>query len=372
VKREVSLDSWRGLMLVVMATSHLGGALGASVRQLLGYVSAAEGFVFLSGVMCGLVYGRYAEVDLALMRRRTWARAWTIYRYHLGTLVILLGVIMLMHAMPGDLAAYYRKTDLAAFVDDPALGLIASALLLLQPIHFDILALYVLYMALAPLMLALFARGRAASMFIASIALWLFAQAGGSELVGEYLPSGPYLRMGTFDPFAWQVLFVAGGYFGWRRASGKPVLPRIPDAIFYGACTAALLLFLLRHGVIELSLASYIDEPFALVRLRLGWLRLVNVALVAFVIYSLAMRYGIELRNSWLALLGGHSLQVYAFHALVLYLAIPIRWRINAMGEVGELLFALAFLASLTVPAVIHQRYRLAAAGRSALKAGRA
>src|SRR5690348_354614 len=90
MQREISLDAWRGLMLVDMAVYHLGGPIAASVRQLFGYVSAAEGFVFLSGVMCGLVYTRYSRISLREMFERLWRRAWTIYRYHVGVLLILL------------------------------------------------------------------------------------------------------------------------------------------------------------------------------------------------------------------------------------------------------------------------------------------
>jgi hypothetical protein len=356
--REVALDSWRGLMLVVMAVVHLGGRPAEMLGEVLGFASAAEGFVFLSGIMCGLVYGRYGIVSAERMRDRTWERARTIYGYHVATLALLLALILALQTLPGDLHIYYGKTSLALLADDPMRGFLAIMVLALQPVHFDILPLYVVYMALAPFMLALFARGRAAALFAASLAVWLFAQSGGSQMVIAALPAGGGLRWGDFDPFAWQILFVAGAYLGWRRANGLAILPGIPAGAYRAAVAAAALLFLLRHGLIDIALGAYFDLEWASSKLRVGWLRLLNDALIAFVVYQVASRHGLALRNSWLALLGGHSLQVYCFHALALYVLLPVRWRIGAHGAWAEFAFGLAFLASLTIPAVVHRYYR--------------
>ena len=358
MRREISLDCWRGLMLVIMALVHLRGLPAEYVGEISGFASAAEGFVFLSGVMCGLVYGRYGNTDPGKMRARCWHRAWTIYAYHLGTLVLLLMLVLLESLWSGDLAHYYRKTDLALFVDDPLRAIVAVALLALQPTHFDILALYVVLMALAPAMLAAFASGRAAEMFGISIALWCAAQLGVGAWIAARLPVDADLRLGDFDLLAWQLLFVAGGYFGWRRAMRLPVLPAIPAAVFHSAAILVALLFLVRHGVIDVPLATLVDAERALTRPELGWLRLLNFGLIVFVVYAIAARYGLELRNSWLALLGGHSLQVYAFHAFVLYLAVPFRWRIAAWGTGAELLFDALFVAGLTIPALAHRAWR--------------
>ena len=177
-------------------------------------------------------------------------------------------------------------------------------------------------------------------------------------MVVALVPADDGLRWGDFDPFAWQILFVAGSYLGWRRACGLALLPRMPTGVYAAAWVAAVLLFALRHGVGDAALAAHVDLEWAASKLRLGWLRLLNDALIAFVVYQLACRHGVELRNAWLALLGGHSLQVYCFHAAALYLLLPFRWRIAAYGEWASLLLGLVFLASLTLPAIIHRAYR--------------
>ena len=163
--REMALDSWRGLMLVVMAVVHLGGRPAGMVGEVLGFASAAEGFVFLSGVMCGLVYGRYGTVSAELM----WARDLGPGRDHLQLSRRDACAPAALHRAAEDAAGrpcgVFRANQPGAVGgrSDPRRprGHGAGA----QPVHFDILPLYVLYMGLAPFMLELFARGRSAEVF---------------------------------------------------------------------------------------------------------------------------------------------------------------------------------------------------------------
>ncbi|MDP9371380.1 MAG: OpgC domain-containing protein, partial [Chloroflexota bacterium] len=63
--RDLRLDLLRGFAVFAMAVDHLGGpswlyALTGGNRF---FVSAAEGFVFISGVVAGIVYGARARRD---------------------------------------------------------------------------------------------------------------------------------------------------------------------------------------------------------------------------------------------------------------------------------------------------------------------
>ncbi len=355
--REVALDAWRGLMLVVMAVNHLGGPMGAWLRQLFGYVSAAEGFVFLSGIMCGLVYTRYSRVSLGLMFERLWQRAWTIYRYHVAVLLVLLGFVMALSATEPRLAAYYATSDLAVLLDHPAEGLVASLLCLYLPRLIGILGLYVVYVAVAPFILMLFIRGRAVLAFAISGALWLFAQIGGSAALAGLLPGQAYLELGTFDAFGWQILFVAGCYIGWRRCNGLDVLPQFSPGLFFGALAFATMLFALRHWGPPLAAS---DAGGAVDLLRLGWLRVLNTAAVVVVIYGLARLYAVVLTSPWLALLGRNSLQVFCFHSLVIYAGWPVLWRLHSLGDFVDAASVVVFAASLSLPALFYERRRTA------------
>src|SRR5437899_3266510 len=67
LRRDSYLDNLRGGFHIVMLVDHLPIILPgmftliAGLYEALGYVSAAEGFVFLSGYVTGLVYTRVKE-----------------------------------------------------------------------------------------------------------------------------------------------------------------------------------------------------------------------------------------------------------------------------------------------------------------------
>ena len=73
--RRLELDAARGLMLVWITLTHLPTAASAYVNQPFGFVSAAEGFIFLSALFTGRIYFRLAEHDgYQAMERRMWSR----------------------------------------------------------------------------------------------------------------------------------------------------------------------------------------------------------------------------------------------------------------------------------------------------------
>ena len=81
-------------MLVLMTLTHLPTRLTDPLGQPFGWVSAAEGFVLLSGFTAGLVYSRVArERGAAAMERAFWQRALKVYLVQAATLIFLFTVI---------------------------------------------------------------------------------------------------------------------------------------------------------------------------------------------------------------------------------------------------------------------------------------
>jgi hypothetical protein len=351
------LDAWRGLMLVIMAAYHLGGPLGTPVRQVFGYVSAAEGFVLLSGLMSGLVYGRYAKAGFATLRDRMWRRACTIYRYHIVVILIIWGFVAALAVVSPGMAEYYRPTDFEIVLDHPWPALPMILLGLYAPAMFGILGLYVAYMAAAPFVIEQFRRGHAPMVFLGSAALWLFAQAGGSVALASLLPGRAYMELAPFDIFAWQTLFVAGAYVGWRHLNGLSAVPFFGPRVFWGALAIAAALFVARHWGAGLVPTQDWTASIA----ELSWLRIVDTAAVALSIYGLARVYGIQFRSPWLELLGRNALPVFAAHGVAIYLAVPVRWRIQSGGVIVEVLGLVAFLAVLTAVALLYEQSKRAA-----------
>ena len=85
--RDLRFDTVRGALLLIMAINHVGSDLSRVLDQPLGFVSAAEGFVFLSGVLSGRL--DHVVADPGELRRRAGRRSVRAYACHA---VCLLGV----------------------------------------------------------------------------------------------------------------------------------------------------------------------------------------------------------------------------------------------------------------------------------------
>src|SRR5947207_10131688 len=127
-----------------MVVDHLAGA--SPLYALTGgnrfYTSAAEGFVFLSGLLVGLTYRRIAERDgLSAALWRLLERAWTLYLLAVGLTLVVLPVSELL-AVP-----WATGVDLS---NPPAL--VWSILTLHQTYYLvDVPLLYALLLVIAPL-----------------------------------------------------------------------------------------------------------------------------------------------------------------------------------------------------------------------------
>ena len=89
------LDGFRGYFLLFMAVVHINGIvqvpLGRWNHHQLGWVEDAQGFVFISGFVVGLVYGgRFLKRGAEAMRRGILDRMWTIWTYHAGLVLAIL------------------------------------------------------------------------------------------------------------------------------------------------------------------------------------------------------------------------------------------------------------------------------------------
>ena len=81
--RRLEIDAVRGLMLVWMVLTHLPTFLPTYTNQPFGFVSASEGFIFLSALFTGRIYFRLAERDgYPAMRAKLLLRTLRLYGYH--------------------------------------------------------------------------------------------------------------------------------------------------------------------------------------------------------------------------------------------------------------------------------------------------
>jgi len=385
MKRDHQLDVLRGLCLVIMASDHIGGPISKLTLEPLGFFSAAEGFIFISGLVVGMVYTKRSEIaPPGALYRLALSRAWTFYLYHASLLLV---VLLFVLALP-EIAQPWKEARYATgFFENPLRAVWLGLTFLYQPTFMNILPLYCVVILLTPPAIDLFRRGKAVTVLAASAGLWAACQFGFNDLVFD-LTFNQLLtpRMGALSIMAWQTIYFLGLWLGYKRRRGERVvsMPSLPTIRWLAL--VALVLAGLRHGLRLIrklqrtgseslsdfesllpspALNSFIDNLIH--NKNLGPLRLLNFLLVVYLITYALERY--EARRSepanharWLAFLGRHSLQVWAYHVLAVYAVFLIQHHLVpesgvAAGFVLSLL-SLTVLASLTVPAKIHQLYQ--------------
>jgi hypothetical protein len=330
VRRRADLDWLRGLMLVLMTVTHLPTAFSARFGQPFGFVSAAEGFVFLSAYLVGSVYGRLGrDRGPEAMQQALLSRTAKVYGVHVGLLLFLFWVLVPYASEHGARAI----TDLASlYLRDPQGALAGGLLLVYNPPLLDILPMYVVFLGLSVSALGFAEQRGWTPLFIASIALWLFAQFDGGRMIYDRLDTlldlpGEYSQTGAFSFFPWQLLWLAGLYFG-ARADAEPRVACTASApggaqraLLWGAVVLAGGLFAWRHVVGQAPFGGDASLNLLFDKWRLGPLRLLNFAVLALIAVHGRDVLLAWARNSSLAVLGRASLAVFSAH-LVLCLSL--------------------------------------------------
>ncbi|MBI2380128.1 MAG: OpgC domain-containing protein [Gammaproteobacteria bacterium] len=345
MNRNNALDMFRGLLLVIMTLDHLPGQFRTYSFESLGFASAAEGFVLLSGFVAAMVYGREGDP----LRRRRWIRQRiaTLYRYHL---TLLFGILLLNFAVPAFGGAW--TAWLTPYGQFPNESLLLAFPLLYQPRFLDILPLYCLFMAALPWALTRLRAGQGHLLLLASFSLWLLGQFfTGAEASLRSLLGFPF-ELGYFNLLCWQFLFFLGAYFGYRHREGI-ALP-LPAPALIATALVCTFLFSVRH-----QLPGFTGIPVAALteRSSLAIVRLIDVLGLAYLfcgLFRLLPRLG---EFPPLVQLGRHSLQVYSYHVLLVYLLTPsFRPLVAEYGWQAELPLYILALASLSLPVFLDRR----------------
>lgn len=383
VSRIDAIDGLRGICLVMMTIAHL--QLDRAVRiaylspEHFGLTDAAQGFFFISGLVVGMLGVRQClrsgpRPVLTRMLRRTWS----ILLWQQGLLALLLACILLLPSTREAWAPWLGRLGSNLRDSFPSL-----LLMLDTPYLLDILPLYVLFMAVAPLLVRLVAHGRASIVMGASLALWLLVQLGAEQPVGVALHAllarvDVTLELRSyFDPLAWQLVFVAGlvagglwvlGWLAPRLWTPQAVALMLPPAL------AVLVIgFVWRlHGFFERrELGVEPSDPDPLTHIQLA---LPHVIHLAAVVYTLAWLLGpgrtspmrlarqlgrmVDAIATWppLTLIGRHALWVFSFHVVLCYAWLYLDRTVGPIRDPLQSLLTVAGVLSLALPAMLRER----------------
>jgi len=327
--RDPRLDLLRGFCVFAMIVDHIGGSswLYYLTGGNRGPITAAEGFVFLSGLVLGMVSRKRVFRDgLKAAARATLHRARTLYG-----LTVVLTVIFLALTAATNLVLWVDREQLGEIASWPAL--LASVALIRFTWHgTDILALYALLLLCAPVALWLMASGRPWHLLVGSVTLWLAYQFAPERIVVPWTIE----HASTFPFAAWQLLFVAALALGYYRAevtawfSQEAARPNTGRSFRLGLGVAACGLLLLGAALSTGQAYAMGTNLHALAtsdlfdKSSLGLGRLAVFASVALVVYAglTAFWQPINRAVGWLLVpLGQASLYAYAVHLFLILVA---------------------------------------------------
>jgi len=391
MRRLEVIDGLRGYFLIGMFLNHVyftgGFAPARYTHSELGFVQDAQGFVFLSGLLVGLVYGRkMMKLGFIGGSQALWLRARELYVY---TLVCMAVLLLLRLVLPQ--AAELWDMWLGPFGEGRLGFMAAAAVLLYQPIYIDILPQYIVYFIVAPPLVWLSLRGSWLAVLVGSAILWLGVQTGlhlplsdalGAMLRG--LDADLFVQV-PFNVLAWQIVFMTALVIGALWARDQIDSDRIfdPRKTSLAKVSAAVLLFFMafRLGFRFEIVPDEVMTRFQVYENRpeFGVVFLLNFVFLGYLTAWL-MIAGPKAENPFVALLGRglngffslsllrllgrHSLQIYVWHVLLVYLLVWVDGVVGPFDESVKVAIVAASVGLLTLPALYAER-RLARRTRS-------
>lgn len=383
MRRLEVLDGMRGYFLVFMTLNHLTFNGGYFLVKLnhgeLGYVQDAQGFIFLSGLLVGMVYARRMLKDgYAAGAHKVRKRALDIYRYAVGSLLVIIALGFIL----SQSSTYWEPWLWKLASHDPFYA-VASLLLIYQPTYMDILPQYILYMLISPPLIWLCITKRWAWVAGISIVVWIGAQLGlhlplaaGITGLMDWVYEGEIFRS-AFNVLCWQIVFMSGLVLGCltttQQIDWKKIFTPERTAMVWAAIALVLVFMAFRLGFTFKLLPEDVAERFRSLdnRVEFSFIYLVNFMATGYLVAWMLMagrrsanRIVQTLGNglyrvftlSFLRLVGRHSLQVYVWHVIVIYLLKGFEYHYGPFNEWAKTAIALLAIVSLAIPALYRER----------------
>ncbi|MBU1212415.1 MAG: OpgC domain-containing protein [Alphaproteobacteria bacterium] len=294
-QRDVRLDFFRGIGMFIIFIAHVPyNAWTNYIPARFGFSDATEIFVFCSGMASAIAFGRlFEERGFKVGATRIAYRCWQVYWAHISIFMLVAASMVLADKWLARDGAYLQGLNLVPFLSgDTGTNLVGLLTLTYVPNFFDILPMYLVILAMIPIVMALKKLGRA-YVFAAILATWFFATLGWINL-----PAEPWSdRVWFFNPFAWQLVFFTGFVFirGWLPAPpiSRPLM--IAAALF----VAAVIPF---HHTWFLTNVPFFNDArnglgLLVDKTGFGLLRYVHFLAIAYLAYALAGPNGDNIRT---------------------------------------------------------------------------
>lgn len=215
--RDPRLDFFRGIVMFIILIAHTpGNWLTLWIPARFGFSDATEVFVFCSGMASAIAFGAvFRDQGLLMGTARTVFRCWQVYWAHIGLFFAVAGTMLLLNNTGWFERDYVGQLNLYPFFNNPEDNLLGLLTLTYVPNYFDILPMYLVVLAMMPLVIA-FHRFHPLAALALVASVWF-----GAQFDALALPAEPWsAREWFFNPFGWQLVFFTGFAFmsGWLPA----------------------------------------------------------------------------------------------------------------------------------------------------------
>jgi len=349
-ERELRIDLFRGLALWLIFIDHLSpDVLSWFTIRSYGFSDAAEIFIFISGYTAAMVYGRTMfEFGLVVATLRILRRVWQIYLAHVFLFTILMAEIYFLTSRVQS-SSYLEEMGVVEFFKQPGEALVQALLLRFRPLNMDVLPLYIVLMSFLPLILSLI---KLRADIALALSVFLYAASWQFDLHLTAYPNGFW----SFNPFAWQLLFVFGAWCslgGARRMSpilSSPVTLWISIAYVFAAfCITLTWYFPQLEHVLPRRVEQWL---YPIDKTDLDILRFAHFLALAAITARLVPKGWPGLNSPWLRpmiLCGQHSLEIFCLGVFLAFAGYFLLAEIS--GGVG-LHFLVALIGILIMSAV--------------------
>jgi hypothetical protein len=349
-ERDLRLDFFRGLTMFIIFIAHADvNPANLWIPARFGFSSGTELFVFCSGLASAIAFGSvFVKRGFRLGLARIVYRLWQVYWAQIGVVLVVIGVMIAAEALfPGR----GLNTDpLPDLLRDPATAIMGLLTLRWLPGYLDILPMYLVILALVPVMMAAASLHRLLPVAL-SVTLYAAAWTHGLNLTGN-----PWTGYGWFfNPFAWQLIFFTA--FGFGMGWLKPPALGQRHLMMLSVAVLVVSLMLSFWGVHKL--VPGIEHIYAAIlpeneKTDLHWLRYVHFLALAYLVLSLVDRHRARLGQG-LALLivkvGRQSLATFLTSLVAARIA-SLAFHLLGTGFLVSLLINLAGVAVVLATAL--------------------
>jgi hypothetical protein len=357
MRRRLELDAARGLMLVWITLTHLPTAASAYVNQPFGFISAAEGFIFLSALFTGRIYFRLAEHDgYRAMEHRLWSRTVRLYCYH-ALLLAFAFLVAIPIAERGNRPGLHNLLDFY-FMAGPKRSIIEAFLLIYRPPLLDILPMYIIFLMFTSAALLLARKIGWKSILWTGFSLWALAQFGlradAYRVAAKVIPAHiPLNEMGAFDLWAWQFLWIAGVWLGVRWAQNNLPIEKWAKRLLIPCVLVAAACFILRRAIehgLQLGPTEFLFDKW-----HLGPLRLLDFVAVGMLLI-VTQKFWKFLAVGPLVLMGQSSLQVFCVHLLCCFAGLTLLGNASIISGWKQIALLTGTFAAMLVTAKVFSK----------------